>query len=172
VIDIWGNIPNNFAGGASVGTCDICRDPFRRKRTLDTLDLPKSTYYRWRNKWHRMGLLGLRGTRPKRCSSWNKLLPEPQTKIIDVATLNPDWPCRQISLYVTDYEGFSVSRSTVYRVLKTERLITERQRKTFPAGDEYYAKPQRVNEQWQTDATHLRVDLWGWGYLPGSRKCP
>lgn len=25
--DIWGNIPNNFAGGASVGTGDICRNP-------------------------------------------------------------------------------------------------------------------------------------------------
>lgn len=44
-------------------------------------------------------------------------------------------------------------------------MIAERQRKTFPAGDEYFAKPQRVNEQWQTDATHLRVDLWGWRYL-------
>jgi len=135
------------------------------RKTLGALDLPKSTYYRWRNKWHLMGLLGLRDTRPKRRGSWNKLLPDQQTKIIDIATLNLDWPCRQISFYITDHEGFSVSKSTVYRVLKAEGLIEERQRKTFPAGDEYFAKPQRVNEQWQTDATHLRVDLWGWRYL-------
>ena len=46
------------------------------RKTLDALDLPKSTYYRWRHKWRQMGLLGLRDTRPKRCGSWNQLLPE------------------------------------------------------------------------------------------------
>jgi transposase InsO family protein len=135
------------------------------RKTLDALDLPKSTYYRWRHKWRQMGLLGLRDIRPKRCGSWNKLLPDQQTKIIDIATLNLDWPCRQISFYITDHEGFSVSKTTIYRILKAHGLIAERQRKTFPAGNEYDVKPQRVNEQWQTDATHLKVDLWGWRYL-------
>lgn len=134
-------------------------------KTLDALDLPRSTYYRWRKKWRQMGLLGLRDTHPKRCGSWNKLLPDQQTKIIDIATWNPDWPCRQISFYITDHEGFSVSKTTIYRILKAQGLIAEQQCKTFPAGDEYYAKPQRVNEQWQTDATYLKVDLWGWRYL-------
>jgi putative transposase len=135
------------------------------RRTLDALDLPKSTYYRWRHKWRQMGLLGLRDLRPKRHGSWNKLLPDQQTKIIDIATENQDWPCRQISFYITDHEGFSVSKSTVYRILKAGGLIAERQSKTFPASDEYFDKPQQVNEQWQTDATHLKVDLWGWRYL-------
>lgn len=135
------------------------------RKTLDALDLPKSTYYRWRHKWRQMGLMGLRDTRPKRSGSWNTLTPHQRTKIIDIATLNLDWPCRQISFHITDHEGFSVSKSTVYRILKAEGLIAERQLKTFPAGDEYFAKPQRVNEQWQTDATYLKVDLWGWRYL-------
>lgn len=135
------------------------------RKTLDALELPKSTYYRWRYKWRQMGLLGLRDTRPKRHGSWNKLLPDQQTKIIDIATENQDWPCRQISFYITDNEGFSISKSTVYRILKADGLIEERQSKTFPASDEYFDKPQRINEQWQTDATHLRVDLWGWRYL-------
>jgi len=141
--------------GADVSVC----------KTMDALDLPRSTYYRWRKKWRQMGLLGLQDTHPKRCGSWNKLLPDQHTKIIDVATWNPDWPCRQVSFYITDHEGFSVSKTTVYRLLKAQGLIAERQHKTFPAGDEYHSKPHRVNEQWQTDATHLRVDLWGWRYL-------
>ena len=135
------------------------------RKTLDALDLPKSTYYRWRYKWRQMGLMGLRDTCPKRSGSWNTLTPRQRSTIIDIATLNLDWPCRQISLYITDHEGFSVSKSTVYRILKAEGLMAERQIKTFPAGDEYFAKPQRVNEQWQTDATYLKVDLWGWQYL-------
>lgn len=112
-----------------------------------------------------MGLLGLRDTHPKRCSSWNKLLADQQTKIIDIATENQDWPCRQISFYITDHEGFIVSKITVYRILQAEGLIAARQCKTFPASDEYYDKPQRVNEQCQTDAPHLQVALWGWRYL-------
>ena len=135
------------------------------RKTLDALDLPKSTYYRWRHKWRQMGFMGLRDTRPKRSGSWNTLTPCQRSTIIDIATLNLDWPCRQISFYITDHEGFSVSKSTVYRILKTEGLMAERQIKTFPAGDEYFAKPQRINEQWQTDATYLKVDLWGWQYL-------
>ena len=111
------------------------------RKPLDALDLPKSTYYRWRHKWRQMGLLGLRDTRPQRCGSWNKLLPDQQAKIVDIATLNQDWPCRQICFYITDHEEFSVSKSTVYRILKAEGLIAERHSKTFPASDEYYAKP-------------------------------
>ena len=135
------------------------------RKTLDALDLPKSTYYRWRHKWRQMGLMGLRDTRPKRSGSWNTLTPDQRSKIVDIATLNLDWPCRQISFHITDHEGFSVSKSTVYRILKAEGLVADRQFRTFAAGDEYHAKPQRVNEQWQTDATYLKVDLWGWRYL-------
>lgn len=90
-------------------------------KTLEVLDLPKSTYYRWRHKWRQMGLLGLRDTHPQRWGSWNKLLPDQQAKIVDIATLNQDWPCRQICFYITDHEEFSVSKSTVYRILKAER---------------------------------------------------
>jgi len=87
------------------------------RKTLDALDLPKSTYYRWRHKWRQMGFMGLRDTCPKRSGSWNTLTPCQRSKIIDIATLNLDWPCRQISFYITDHEGFSVSKSKVVRPL-------------------------------------------------------
>ena len=67
------------------------------RKTLDLLDLPKSTYYRWRHKWRQMGLMGLRDTRPRRSGSWNALTPHQRSKIIDIATLNLDWPAVRLA---------------------------------------------------------------------------
>jgi len=134
-------------------------------KALQLLDLPRSTYYRWRQKWRHMGQLGLRDLRPKRVGSWNTLLPDQIDTILEYAAFHPEWSCREISLYITDHEGFSVSETTVYRKLKAKGLIPARQCKTFPASPEYHTKTQRVNELWQTDATYLKVDRWGWYYL-------
>ena len=86
-------------------------------------------------------------------------------RIIELANQYPEKSCREISFYITDNEDFSVSESTVYRILKREGLIRESNVESFPAGKEYHTKPLEVNEQWQTDATYLHVQGWGWFYL-------
>jgi putative transposase len=132
---------------------------------LQRLCVARSTYYRRRQKFRMLGTLGLQDNKPHPLRIWNHLLPEQNESILDIAILNPEWSCRQVSLYLTDHKGFSVSESTVYRRLKERGLIREPKIKRFPASEEYKVKTTHVNQQWQTDATYLKVDRWGWFYL-------
>lgn len=138
---------------------------FKISEALKKLDIPRSTYYRWRSKYRRMGRAGLKDRKPIPKNQWNAIRPEEDSKILEIADEYPEMSSREISFYITDNEDFTVSESTVYRVLKREGLIRESNITSFPAQKEYHTKPQYVNEQWQTDATYLHVQGWGWFYL-------
>jgi len=136
-----------------------------KANVLKKFDIPASTYYRWQRKFRRAGRLGLDDITSRNGPVWNQLLESERETILEKAIEHPDFSSRELAYKITDSCEFSVSESTVYRVLKKAGLIQSVIRKTFPASNEYHYKPGRVNEQWQTDASYFKAVGWGWYYL-------
>lgn len=138
---------------------------FAVREACERLDVPRATYYRWRAKFRGQGKAGLKdlSSRPK--AQWNQLLGHEQDTILKMAEEFPELSCRELSFKITDEHDFTVSESSVYRLLKAHGLIREHKVDSFPAQKEYSYKPKHVNEQWQTDATHILIKGWGWYYL-------
>jgi putative transposase len=125
-----------------------------KRQALLTMGIPRSTYYRWR--------LGQSNTLRER--PWNRIIPNEDRRILVVAREYPDLSSRQLSAWITDHEGFAVSESTVYRILRREGLV-KRQETQPTAANEYHTKTMRPHQMWATDASYFKVVGWGYYYL-------
>jgi transposase-like protein len=81
-----------------------------RRRALDHLGLPKSTYYRWLKRLSKGQLKDKRGGSP---IPWNKIRPEESERILAQARSSPELSARQLALMIVDAEDIYVSESTV-----------------------------------------------------------
>ena len=133
-----------------------------RRKALEHLGLPRSTYYRWLKRQGEGRLQDRKGGSPV---PWNKLKPGEEAKILATARASPELSCRQLAWQLVDDEKWYVSESTVFRILKREGLIKPAEVIGFKAGKEYHRKTKRPNELWATDCSHIRVFGWGWYYL-------
>jgi putative transposase len=133
-----------------------------RRKVLEHLGLPKSTYYRWLKRQGAGRLQDKKGGSP---IPWNKLRPEEINKILARARASPELSSRQLALQLVDDERWYVSESTVFRILKREGLIKPAEMIGFKADKEYHRKTKRPNKLWATDCAHLKVFEWGWYYL-------
>jgi putative transposase len=140
----------------------VAKSGLPRRRALEHLGLPKSTYYRWLKRQSEGRLQDKRGGS---WIPWNKLMPEEEAKILTRARASPELSSRQLALKLVDSEGWYVSESTVFRILKREGLIKPAEIVGFKAGKEYHRKTKRPNQLWATDCAHLKVINWGWYYL-------
>jgi transposase InsO family protein len=91
-------------------------------------------------------------------------MPNEERRILAVAREFPDLSSRQLAAWITDNEGFAVSESTVYRILKREGLV-KRQETQLMAAKEYHTKTTRPHQMWATDASYFKVVGWGFYYL-------
>ena len=76
----------------------------------------------------------------------------------------PELSCRQLAAWITDNRGFSVSESTVYRILREEGLIKSAEMQ-LKAGKEYHRKTTGPHQMWATDASYFKVIGWGYYYM-------
>jgi transposase InsO family protein len=114
--------------------------------------ISRSTHWRWKQSGDAPG---------QSRSSWNALSPQERAEILATSEAHPDWTSRQIAFCITDQGHWSVSESTVYRLLKRAGKIPMRLEEPRQAAAEYWDKPQEVHQQWQADFTDFLVPSWG-----------
>jgi putative transposase len=141
------------AGDKAIILAQVENQPGGKRQALMALGIPKSSYYRWRQ-----GQSSGNRKRP-----WNRITQE-EDKALAVAREFPDLSSRQLSVWITDHEGFAISESTVYRILRREGLV-KRQEAQLMAAKEYHTKTTRPHQMWATDASYFRVVGWGYYYL-------
>ena len=135
------------------------------KQTLDKLGIPRSTFYRWYDRYLENGIDGLVDLAPMPVAVWNKVPDDIRQRIVDLAKDETDLSPRELAVRFTDTEGYFVSESTVYRILKAYDLITSPAYIVIKAANEFRDKTTAPNQMWQTDFTYLKVIGWGWFYL-------
>jgi transposase InsO family protein len=135
------------------------------RRTLEILGIARSSFYRWYDRYQQGGpeALADRPSRPDRV--WNRIPDEVREQIIEMALDCPDLSPRELAVRFTDERRYFVSEASVYRLLKSQDLITSPAYIVIKAADEFREKTTAPNQLWQTDFTYLKITGWGWYYL-------
>ena len=135
------------------------------RQTLAKLGIPRTTFYRWYDRYLQRGDAGLVDQAPKPKHVWNRIPDEVKRKVIKLALQETELSPRELAVTFTHRESYFVSESSVYRVLKAHDLITSPAFIVIKAASEFKDKTTAINQLWQTDFTYLKIIGWGWFYL-------
>ena len=135
------------------------------KKTLWELGIHRSTFYQWYRRYLENGFDGLANRKPNARKFWNKIPEEVKQQVVDYALKRPEKSPRELAWSITDQQGYFISESSVYRILKSCDLITSPAYIVVSAKDRFDHPTTRVNELWQTDFSYFKIMGWGWYYL-------
>lgn len=135
------------------------------KQSLIELDVPRSTFYGWYQRYLTQGYDGLAPQNSQKQQFWNQIPDSVREHVVAVALEKTEMSPRQLAWHITDTQGYFISESSVYRILKSYDLITSPLFELVTAKDEFEHKTKGVNEMWQTDFTQFKVIDWGYYYL-------
>ena len=150
------------AGEKTAVLAKVASSRLPKRQVLREIGIPKSTYYRWvRRQQQRRSLEDRPGGG---AAPWNRLTPREERAVLVAARQLTQLSCRQLAAWITDARGFSVSESTVYRILRREGLVKSPEMQ-LKAGKEYHRKTTSPYQMWATDASYFKVIGWGYYYL-------
>jgi putative transposase len=135
------------------------------KRTLRELDINRSTFYGWYDRYLKRGAEGLTDRTSHRRQFWNAIPPWVKEKVVETALDHLDKSPRELACHITDSQKYFISESSVYRILKVYGLITSPAYTVLSAKDKFDQPTVRINQLWQTDFTYMKIVHWGWYYL-------
>ena len=135
------------------------------RRTLEKLGIPRTTFYRWYDRYLTRGEAALTDRSPKPLRVWNRIPDDVRERLVQLALDEPVLSPRELAIRFTDTESYFVSEASVYRLLKAHDLITSPAFIVIKAASEFKDKTTAINQLWQTDFTYLKVIGWGWFYL-------
>jgi len=135
------------------------------KQTLLELDISRSSFYEWYGRYLAEGYDGLRVRKPQARRFWNRIPEGERKRVVKIALERLEDSPRQLAWHITDNEGYFLSESSVYRILKSHDLITSPAYTVIRAADRFAQPTSRVHQLWQTDFTYFKVIGWGWYYL-------
>jgi putative transposase len=135
------------------------------KQTLAELDIARSTFYRWYERYQAAGEDGLVDERPQMRERWNRIPDMVRQQVVAIALEKPELSPRELACHIVDTQDYFISESSVYRILKRFDLVTSPAYTVISAAKKFKHPTKRVNELWQTDFTQFKVVGWGWYYL-------
>ena len=112
------------------------------RRTLDKLGIPRVTFYRWYDLYRLGGIDALEDSRPLPGHVWNRVPDKVRHEIVDLALDEPTLLPRELAVRFTDTKRYFLSESRVYRLLKTQDLISSPAFIVLKAADGFKDKPQ------------------------------
>ena len=129
------------------------------KRTLAQLGIPRTSFYRWYDRYLTCGPEALADRHSGSGRVWNRIPDKVREQIVQLALEEPALSPRELAVRFTDTRSYFVSESSVYRLLKAHDLITSPAFIVMKAADEFRDKTT-APEPAVADRLHLSQGHW------------
>jgi len=81
--------------------------------TLDKLGIPRTTFYRWYDRYQAFGEAGLADHTSGPGRTWNRIRDDVRDQIVELALDEPEFSPRELAVRFTDTKGYFVSEASV-----------------------------------------------------------
>ncbi len=114
--------------------------------TLAKMGIPRTTFYRWYDRYLQRGEAGLQDQSPMPKHVWNRIPDEVRRKVVKLALKETELSPRELAVTFTDTESYFVSEASTYRILKAHDLITSPAFIVIKAASEFKDKTTAINQ--------------------------